>query len=344
LRIVMSDRGEAQRTAKTVLLVGSGARPKELGAVLAALSGVRSETNGGVRPIVPMGLGDLEDLLAQGPGDGTLILESGRVPLEDIGFVRRFLERHSSWGLLVLGEDAHDARARSLLGLPRSQFLAWPPDLEQLAALLDRLATGARAEAAPRPAPRRERPRAPVRPARDDPTGRLDLAVVIEELLASSSLGGSVARYAFRCEEPLPLQGDEALLRGALGGLLLLANRCAGDGGAVAVVAERLASRELGTDVARVRIEFPLGPLTDGDLPDLLTSPFTGAPELTSDVAAAQRGARALEDEGTRVTLRALRPGRLRVELVLGPLAEAGERNAPENGGEERGRPEDPFA
>ena len=131
-------KGEETTRSRPVLLVGAGQRPRELGAVLSARGAVRARSDGEpvIEPHRPMGLSDLEELLAQRPAEGTLVLDYQRVPGEDIGFVRRFLERHLEWRLVVVGEDVSDRRARSLLGLPRAQWLPWPPDLDQIAALL----------------------------------------------------------------------------------------------------------------------------------------------------------------------------------------------------------------
>jgi len=56
------------------------------------------------RQAEPLVAAQTEELLAPCPLEGLLILESGRVPAEDIGFVRRFLERHGGWRLVVVGE------------------------------------------------------------------------------------------------------------------------------------------------------------------------------------------------------------------------------------------------
>src|SRR6185436_9838059 len=130
----MAERGHERE--KTVLLAGAGRRAREAGAVLAALSAVEVPGESRGEALAPADLADLEELLAQRSREGLLILEAGRVPGEDIGFVRRFLERHPGWRLAVVGEPSEEARSRGLLGLPRAEWLAWPPDLERLRALL----------------------------------------------------------------------------------------------------------------------------------------------------------------------------------------------------------------
>src|SRR5262245_30155715 len=104
---------EPERRTRPALLVGAGRRAREAGAVLSTLSALDPEGGERTRDPLPQAvLGDLEELLTQRPMEGLLILESGRVPAEDIGFVRRFLERHAGWRLIVVGEDSQDTRAR----------------------------------------------------------------------------------------------------------------------------------------------------------------------------------------------------------------------------------------
>jgi hypothetical protein len=129
--------------------------------VLAALSALDAggETRGA--PMAAGTLADLEELLVtRRPPEGLLVLDSARVPDEDIGFVRRFLERHPQWRLVVLGADERDVRVRALLALPRTSFLAWPPDLAELRALLSASRSAAPAPVASPPAAEGER-RAP---------------------------------------------------------------------------------------------------------------------------------------------------------------------------------------
>ena len=54
------------------------------------------------------------------------------LPVEDLGFVRRFLAGASGWSVLLVGEDAGHRAARAALSLPRVRWLPWPPDLAQL--------------------------------------------------------------------------------------------------------------------------------------------------------------------------------------------------------------------
>ena len=86
-------------------------------------------------------LADLEELLVPGErvfaAAGILLLDTADVPTEDHGFVRRFLERHAGWRMVLLGQEAEDLNRSALARFPRTRGLVWPPDLEQLGELLD---------------------------------------------------------------------------------------------------------------------------------------------------------------------------------------------------------------
>ncbi len=118
----MTDRLEKDgepRSTRPVLLLGAGRRVHEVGAVLSTLAALDEDGERSHEALALFGVADLEQLLAQKPLEGWLILEAGRVPGEDIGFVRRFLERHAGWRLLVLADDPAEPRAKALLGFER---------------------------------------------------------------------------------------------------------------------------------------------------------------------------------------------------------------------------------
>jgi hypothetical protein len=342
-RSAASPRAMKAAGARRVLLLGAGQRPREVGAVLSALAALRADGERALEPLSPLGVGDLEELLAQRPDEGLLILESGRVPGEDIGFVRRFLERHELWRLVVLGEEAQDPRARALLALPRAQWLPWPPDLEQLRALAA-------------PGPRGERPASP--PARPERRGArrggaalgagtppqgsgVDVGVLLEELLASAALQGeSPPRYQFRCPEPIVIPRERSSLIEGLAGLVELARCCAGPDGLV-----RASVESAGANGPHIGLDFPGAGLPEKELPGLLERAGTnGASELdplvAQGLAAARRSAAALRQAGGRVEL-SPDQGRVRCEVHLGG-APAAEAAAPRGAG--RPKPEDPFA
>ena len=348
--------------------------------MLTALAALRAEDGEGEEPVRPHGLGDLEELLSRGPGNGTLILEYGRVPGEDIGFVRRFLERHPAWRLLVVGEDAQAPSARGLLGLPRAQWLPWPPDLEQLRVLLDPPtspppARGSAPKPAPDAPPSSSDPAAPTgkgEKARDSqnsaatappapappPAPELDVGGFFEELLAGAALAGEGApRYLFRCDQPVVLQWDRQVLAEVLSRLLSLARRCAGEDGVVSAQVDPARADSGGEEPSdesgsgeevRLRIDFPVGPLTDGDLPGLLEAPFEGADELADEVRLARTAAERLRQRGGRARLVPHQAGRLRLELILPriprPAVDEADDGIPQPPPADQGSPEDPFA
>jgi hypothetical protein len=366
---------EKKGAARAILLVGSGQRPREIGAVLAALAALRAEAGEGAEPVRPHGLGDLEELLSRGPGYGTLILEYGRVPAEDIGFVRRFLERHPSWRLLVVGDDPQAPSARGLLGLPRSQWVPWPPDLEQLRALLTAPpppGTPPPGSTPPAPSPPAPSPSAPpskrksARPRRAGPSPSIapvdpiDVGMLLEELLASSALAGEGApRYLFRCDQPVSLLWERSSLSELLSSFLSLARRCAGEDGVVSAQVDPIespasppeapgADAESRGEGVRLRIDFPIGPLTDGDLPGLIEGPFEGAEELAEEASLSLDASERLRRRGGRADLVPHKHGRLRLELFLPriPRPDADDRRggSPSSPSSEQGSPEDPFA
>jgi len=350
----MTDNPEkdAARATRPVLLLGAGRRAHEVGLVLATLSGLDAEGERRNEPLLALGLADLEELFAQRPAEGWLILESGRVPAEDIGFVRRFLERHAGWRLLVVADDPAELRAKALLALSRAQVLPWPPDLEQLRALTTstqlapaapRVAQPAPAAPAPgptspEPAAREERsaPRRVVRRANGPAGAAVDVSVLVEELLASAALHSrGNPRFHFQSGEAVLLQRERGLLAEGLGGLVDLARTCAGDDGLV-----RAAIDPAG-ELVRIGLDFPLAGLSEKDLPGLFERPFAGENDaaLAEVVASARQGVALLREAGGRVELASPEPGRVHCEVRLPIQPPVGAR-----AGRAAGKPEDPFA
>jgi len=139
--------------------------------------------------------------------------------------------------------------------------------------------------AAPRPSG--DGPRDPAPPRKKKPARRkrpasqgIDVGALLEEILASAALAGEGApRYLFRCDSTVELPWEGGALSEILVGMLSLARRCAGEDGVVSAQVDPAPEDDAATG-ALVRIDFPLGPLTDGDLPSLLEEPFEGVPEL----------------------------------------------------------------
>mgnify|MGYP001220292895 CR=1 FL=1 len=359
----VAERGSQKPSLRRVLLVGAGQRARAVGAALTALSALDAEGERSVEPCLEFQLADLEELLTQRSLEGLLILESGHVPGEDIGFVRRFLERHPAWRVAVVGAEAGGPAVQRLLSLVRAQWVSWPPDLEELRALLgpelSPAAAGTAQAAAPRSAPaggERVGARRPER--RTTPSlGAVDLGELLEELLASAALRGEGApRFQFTAGARVRVQRERAALRAGLDGLVELARVCAGGDGLVS------ASLAPSGDSVVVRLEFPRAALSETGLdallehaPALLEAPPLEAP-LAEGLAAARRGVEFLRTVGGRVQLASAGKGRLRCEVLLAaapqpetPAQKPVRPHAPTRPeGQARpvraGKPEDPFA
>jgi len=322
----MAERETERRASRPALLLGSGRWARETGAALAALSALDGEGERRGEPCPELGVADLEQLLEKRPLEGLLILESARVPVEDIGFVRRFLERHSGWRLLVVGADKHDARA--LLALPRALFLRWPPDLEELRLLVPVAAAPAAPSAEPRAAAPKTAKRAP------GLNGGVDVGDLLEDLLASAALQGSGApRYQFRGGEPQLVHRERGQLQESLGALVELARHCAGGEGLVR------AGIDPSGDAVLIGLEFPRAGLAEKELPLLLERAPAGevGAALGQALAGARAGAALLRELGARVALAGGEPGRVRCEVRLPTLPATGARGRSI-------KPEDPFA
>lgn len=117
------------------LLVGPGVRAEGLARVLAAI--------GAPGDVEARAFGDVATLGAGG-APRLLLLDADAVPLEDVGYVRRFLTAHPTLELVAFGGDPR-ARAVRALGSPR--FAHWPPDVEELTALVALARAGSTARA-----------------------------------------------------------------------------------------------------------------------------------------------------------------------------------------------------
>ena len=331
------ERSAAERDRpRGELLVGPGRRARAAGGVPAALSALDEEGERRREPLREVVLVDLEELLAPRPLEGLLILESGRVPGEDIGFVRRFLERHSGWRLVLTGEDAQAPAARALLALGRAQWLRWPPDLGELRAFLTPLSGGTPARSAP--AGGDERPRRGARRATTN--GAVDLAELLEELLAGAALQGEgTPRFQFRPAGTVLVKRERALLTEGLGGLVELARVSAGADGLVSVAVVNAA------EAVQVGLEFPRGELAEKELSTLLERAPAGVDAaLARGLAAARHGCALLRAAGDQVELSGAESGRLRCEVrcPLRPGSAPAQRSASRS--TRAGKAEDPFA
>jgi len=105
-----------------ILLFGPGERLTDLMHIVSATSPRAS-----VRQI-----GDLDELAGGLTGSGILLVDADLTPAEDVGYLRRFLARHESFEMTLVGEDSSRRVARLLLRRPRARWLHWPPDLDDL--------------------------------------------------------------------------------------------------------------------------------------------------------------------------------------------------------------------
>lgn len=114
------------RSGQAILLVGPGARARDLGLVLKALGaphGVPCRT-----------FEDVADLAAEDAHVGLLLLDADAIPLEDVGYVRRFAESRPKSALVLFGGDA---RARTVRVLGPRRFAHWPLDVEELSLFVE---------------------------------------------------------------------------------------------------------------------------------------------------------------------------------------------------------------
>lgn len=73
---------------------------------------------------------DLGSVASQ--GRAVILVDAATTPQEDLGFVRRVLEKNGDARAVALGEDAGVRVARSLLAMPRVRWIHWPPDLHEI--------------------------------------------------------------------------------------------------------------------------------------------------------------------------------------------------------------------
>lgn len=110
--------------AARFFLVAPGPRLATIGRVLAGLSGAVTD------------LDDIADLCGRSTAeDVELVLDADALALEDLGYVRRFLTQSGAPRATIFGDDPGTRVARTLLGLPRTRWMSWPPVLDDLVAL-----------------------------------------------------------------------------------------------------------------------------------------------------------------------------------------------------------------
>ena len=320
-----------EESSKTVWLVGPSDLSRSLGAALCGLSRWGPQSHGSAQDLAE--LGDLEELLFGQSERGTLILDYSQVPVEDIGFVRRFLDRHVHWRMLVVGTDSGDDCAERLLRLGQSQWLSWPPNLDQISALLPVGPTSAPVAAitpaerpsnpqaaepvqnvTPRPAPA-PAPMAAVAPAASNAPANLDLGKLFKELLINEHLAGH--KWALEFQDGLTLPIDPRLAKLSYGAFINLARACAGREGLVRAKLERSGLEGDPADTVCLQMTFPQGSLSPEDLPKVLKRPLEIEGKLGSAAKTALIAAEALRKRGGRIQLQNAGTGSLQLDMHL---------------------------
>ena len=300
-------------------------------------------------------LTDLAELLPQDVGPGRLVAHLREVPMEDIGILRRFLERNTAREL-VLFAMGDDIAPPSLLTLPRTRVLPLPISASivgWLGSLPENL--GRPVQFASIPCTSHDEPNAPHNSERvhlalqmlkerleDRPTltpliSRLEIELghgpkhspiedklvhvgdLAEELLASLSLERTQrTRFLFRPEGELNVARDTGELRDCLGGLFRLAGRCSTPDSVIRVRVSSQSGDEPDPDAfIEVHVEFPDSPLKGVPVGDEL-DPDTLAIHFGPEVAGSMRGL--LRDTGTlggELSSTPTRPGRRGIRLRL---------------------------
>jgi hypothetical protein len=298
---------------------------------------------------------DLADLLGRQIGPGRLLAFVADVPTEDIGILRRFLERDSAREL-VLFSSGDEVAPMALLTLPRTRVLPKPISAAALAWLvgvpeqLERRLM--RKDASPKEG---EAPMDPGRvdlalqvlkerlSNRDDVApllGRLeielnrtrgeiadaespvDVGELAEEILASLSLErGRRTRFLFRPEGELSVVRNRDGLGQCLKGLFKLVGRCSTPDSVIRVRVTSQSGDEPDPDaLVEVYVEFPDSPLQGiavGDELDPLILASHFGPEVAGSVRCLLRDAEQLD---ARVSAAPTRPGRRGIRLCISRL------------------------
>jgi|RhiMethySRZTD1v2_1073278.scaffolds.fasta_scaffold406870_1 hypothetical protein len=118
----MEPRRELDRAP---LWFGPGSRLAELAALVRAL---------GVEPAGA--LAEAGDLCAMERGPVRLVWDADTLAQEDLGFLRRHVAR-AGGTVVIIGDDPTRRGVRSLLRHGHVRFLPWPPDIEDLRALVE---------------------------------------------------------------------------------------------------------------------------------------------------------------------------------------------------------------
>ncbi len=163
------------------LHLGPGERLASLRPLLAALAPAPDSPSSA-------DVADLGDLLASPTRPQRLVVDVDRLPVEDLGILRRYMERAGSAEVVLLGEDPGQRTARMLLARPGVRWHTWPLDTEALASLV----------------------RAPGGAEESEPAQREPLSPVEQEIdEIERILAGQVAAAAPDRDEPARARSDD---------------------------------------------------------------------------------------------------------------------------------------
>lgn len=303
-------------------------------------------------------LTDMADLLARDVGPGRLVAAVREVPMEDIGILRRFLDRHPARELVLLG-SADDIAPAALLTLPRTRVLPKPISAAMVAwlgTMPEHLERRLRMASAPssKEGPGKssgvdrvqmawqllkerlaDRPdlapllkRLELELNRNQTEGKeeevlIDLGTLAEELLAGLSLERSHrTRFLFRPEGELTVARDRSELRSCLDGLFRLGGRCSTPDSVIRVRVSSLSGEDADPDSGvEVYIEFADSPLKGISVGDELEPLVIGAhfgPEVAAALRALLRDVKALDG---KLASTPTRPGRRGIRLRIQRLS-----------------------
>lgn len=322
-----SDSVRDVSSTPAALWLGPGPLFRDLGPVLEVLAAAaaRDSGSGGPAPTIES-LTDLDRLLDPPQGTGRLLLAVEGLPIEDVGLVKRFVRRYAGWSLILCGGDPRHSTVRSLAGDRHSRWLAWPPDLDQMRALVGAEVSNGQVPQAPGPRGASDGPGGDIGVAGDDlehhggatraqhspGDGALDLGELVEELLASAALADSPPDYAYRANGNLSLGLPPDDVARIVDAVLGLARACGGEGAAISVEAGPGA----GDDI-ELRVGFPEGPLAGLGGRQLLDPQALGERLGASEQEAFGEAAGLLEALGGTADVGRPEDGRLQMTLVL---------------------------
>jgi len=136
--------GGARAERPWTLLLGPGDGLAGLAPLLRCVAGSRPAgpgplaTDGGESDGPPDVVEVLEGwagLFSGFPPSGRLLLDAERLPLEEVGLVRAFLQSRPGWHLHLCGSDPSSPAARRLQPLARAHWEPWPLTVDQLTLL-----------------------------------------------------------------------------------------------------------------------------------------------------------------------------------------------------------------